>query len=76
VCLPEEIRAELKDTAYQKWDDNSRQELIVERLRRPPLTVEEKRKFLRARAPLLEKLRQRKAAAQGSNTDLYATVEG
>jgi hypothetical protein len=39
VSLPEDVRKELEDKAYHRSEHKkSRQELIVERLRRPPLT--------------------------------------
>jgi hypothetical protein len=50
VCLPEDVREELADTARHRSEDKSRQEMIVERLRRPSLTDEETRELLRARA--------------------------
>jgi hypothetical protein len=80
VCLPAEIRDELITTAYHSGE-KSRQEMIVERLRRPPLTEDQKRELLRARTPqpsdarkgqvasLLEKIRQRQAAAKQPNIE-------
>lgn len=87
VFLPEDVREELTDTAYHRWEDKSRQEIIVERLRRPPLTEEEKRELLRARAPqpsgahkaqiawLVEQIRQKQAAAQAPDLESDLTFE-
>jgi hypothetical protein len=86
VCLPEEIREELQISAYYSRE-KSRQEMIVERLRRSALTDEQKGALVRARSPqpsaahqtqvpsLVEKIPQRQAAAKESNVENDLTFE-
>jgi len=88
VCLPEEVRDELIDAAPHGRADKSRQEMIVERLRRSPFTEEAAPDSVRENArqcpdahkahavSLVEKIRQRKAAAKEPNIDIRLAFEG
>jgi hypothetical protein len=65
VCLPQDVREELVATAYASREGKSRQEMIVERLRRPPSTEPSAPESVGENhvRSLVEKIRQRKAAA-------------